>query len=73
MSGTVQRNLWNMEVSIRILEESLDLNETKENSCGIFKSETLFFQRRNQPRNKLEDRDGYQGIRVNLKFGRLRE
>lgn len=70
MSETVQRNLWNTDVSFRILEESLGLNETEENSCGIFKSEIPFFQRRNQPTNKLEDRDGYQGRRVNLKFGR---
>lgn len=59
MSGTVQRSLWNMEVSFRISEESLGVNETIENTCGIFKSEILFFQRRNQTRNKLEDGDGY--------------
>lgn len=70
MSGTVQRNLWNMKVSFRISEESLVLNETIENTCGIFKSE---IQKRNRRRNKLEDRFVYQGIRVNLKFGRLRE
>lgn len=59
-------------VNFRISEESLGLNEVKENSCAIFKSEILFFQRRHQRGSKLEDRDGYQGIRVNLKFGRLR-
>lgn len=43
MSGAVQRNLWNPGESFRISEESLGLNETKGNSCGIFKNKILFF------------------------------
>lgn len=46
-------------VNFRISEESLGLNEVKENSCASFKSEILFFQRRHQRGGKLEDRDGY--------------
>lgn len=69
MSRTVERNLWNTRVSFRISAESLGLNETKGNSSGIFKREFCFFKGEVRG-NKLEDRDGYQGIRVNLKFGR---
>lgn len=71
MSGAVQRNLWNPGESFRISEESLGLNETKGNSCGIFKNKILVFSKEKSEREQTGRQRRTQG--ANLKFGRLRE